>query len=437
MAAKACVIGAGASGIASAKVLKEAGIPFDCFEMGSDIGGNWRYNNDNGRSAAYDSLQIDTSKDRMQFSDFPMPEDYPIFPNHRQIFAYFQKYVEHFDLRRHITFRSQVTRVAPAPGGYDVTVRHLDSGAERSARYTAVLVCNGHHWSPRLPDFPGTFQGETTHSRNYRNPAGLEEMRVLVVGIGNSGVDIACEVSEVAARTCLSTRRGAHILPRFVMGRPIDKWVTPLSSRLPERVQALMLQTMIRLDRGDQQRFGIPRPDFPISAAHGTVSHDLPRLVQNGRVVLKPNVARLHGTAVAFEDGSIEPFDAIIYATGYNIAFPFLDPDLLAVEDNAIALYRNVVHPDLPGLYFVGLLQPLGPIMPLSELQAQWVTQLLAGSCALPDRATMQQRIAANQARLRSRYVHSPRHTIQVDFFPYIRELRAEMAEGRRRARTH
>lgn len=428
MVEKVCVIGAGASGMTSAKALKEQGIPFDCFEMGSDIGGNWRYDNDNGRSAAYDSLHIDTSKDRMQFSDFPMPEDYPVFPHHSQIYRYFQAYAARFELRPLITFRTQVVRVAPVEGGYDVTTRNLDSGEQETRRYRAVLVCNGHHWQPKLPDFPGAFAGKTMHSRDYRNPAGLEGLNVLVVGIGNSGVDIACEVSRVAQRTYLSTRRSAHVLPRFVFGRPIDKWVTPLSSRLPPQVQAFFLRQMIRLDRGDQRNFGIPLPAHALTAAHGTVSAELPHLVQRGDVIMKPNVARLDNDKVCFEDGSETAVDAIIYATGYKISFPFFDADFIDVQQNEFPLYRKVVHPDHPNLFFIGLIQPLGPIMPLAELQAQWAARLLRGSLSLPDRQTMREVIAADQAALKARYVPSTRHTLQVDFFPYKRELEAEIA---------
>lgn len=435
MTVKVCIIGAGASGLTTAKTLKDHGVAFDCFEMGSDIGGNWRFNNDNGRSAAYDSLHIDTSKDRMAFSDFPMPDDYPIFPHHKQIFHYFQDYVTHFGLRPLLTFRTQVTRVTPAAvGGYAVTTRQLDNGAEKTTHYRAVLICNGHHWQPRLPDFPGQFAGETFHSRQYRRPDGLAGRNVLIVGIGNSGVDIACEVSAVAKNTYLSTRRGAHILPRFIFGRPIDQFVTPLSSRLPVRLQSFLLAWLVRLSRGEQTQYGIPRPDHAISAAHGTVSSELPPLVKQGQVVMKPNVAALDGDAVEFVDGTVAAVDSIIYATGYRICFPFLDDTLLAVADNRLPLYRRVVHPELPNLYFIGLIQPLGPIMPLAELQAKWVALLLTGTAVLPDTATMQAAIARDQAALKERYLQTPRHTIQVDLFPYKRELVAEMANGRLRA---
>lgn len=156
--------------------------------------------------------------------------------------------------------------------------------------------------------------------------------------------------------------------------------------------------------------------------------------MQNGRVRIKPNVSELRGEQVCFADGSLENIDVIIYATGYQITFPFFDQHLINVTNNAIPLYHRVVPLGVPDLYFIGLLQPLGPIMPLAELQAKWVALLLTGQAALPDRATMAAEVAAYQAALRKRYVNSTRHTIQVDLFPYIRELEKEMADGRGRA---
>ncbi|MFQ5351051.1 MAG: flavin-containing monooxygenase, partial [Thermoanaerobaculia bacterium] len=201
---KICVIGAGSSGLAAVKALGDAGLTFDCFEMGSGIGGNWRYDNDNGRSAAYDSLHIDTSKGRMAFADLPMPESYPHYPHHSQVLAYFEQYAELFGLTPKITFRTRVERVAREDGGYRVETRDLERGETRSALYRAVLVCNGHHWQPKLLRFPGSFDGDSLHSRTYRSAESLRDGRVLIVGIGNSGADIACDAAPVARRTLLA-----------------------------------------------------------------------------------------------------------------------------------------------------------------------------------------------------------------------------------------
>lgn len=434
MVEKVCVIGAGSSGLATMKALKEAGVPFDCFEIGSDIGGNWRYNNDNGRSAAYDSLHIDTSKERMAFSDFPMPDDYPAYPHHSQIFAYFQAYARHFDLYPHIIFGRRVCQVVPVAAGYSVSTEAVAGGQKQTEIYRALLVCNGHHWQPKLPHFPGQFDGEAIHSRRYRSPEQWAGQRVLVVGIGNSGVDIACDLTETAVQVFLSSRRGAHILPRYIMGRPTDTWVKPWVSYLPVKWQGFLLGKLVDLTRGNQEKFGIPKPDHALPAQHPTMSQELPKLVQNGRIRLKPNISQLNGRMVHFSDGSQEAIDAIIYATGYKISFPFFGTDFIDVRDNEIPLYRKVVHPEHKNLYFIGLIQPLGAIMPLAELQARWVADLLSGRAALPTKASMWQAIVQEQAALRRRYVYSTRHTIQVDFFPYKRQLEQEIEAGQARS---
>ncbi len=440
MSEKVCIIGAGASGLTAMRALEQQQIPFDCFEMGSDIGGNWRFDNDNGRSSAYRSLHIDTSKGRMQFSDLPMPAHYPAFPHHSQVLAYFEQYADHFDLRRRVTFQTRVEKVEPAApgeaGGYRVTTRSVHGGETRQGRYRAVMVCNGHHWLPKMPDFPGKFSGRCTHSHHYRDPEPYLGQRVLVVGIGNSGADIASELSRAADRTFLAMRRRPRIIPRYVMGFPLDQWTTPRSSRLPLWLQQFAYRLLLKMTVGDQTRYGFPNPDHAVLTEHPTVSSELLNIVAHGGLTLKPNVQELRGDQVLFEDGSLETVDAIIYATGYQIAFPFLDPDFFRVEDNEVALYRKVVSPDHPDLYFIGLIQPLGAIMPLAEQQARWAAELISGAGKLPDREAMRREIERERAEIVQRYVRSTRHTIQVDYFPYLRLIEQERRDCLKRGGT-
>lgn len=423
---KVCIIGAGSSGMVAAKVLRERGILYDCFEKGSDIGGNWRYGNDNGLSAAYQSLTINTSKQRMAYSDFPMPADYPDFAHHSQILTYFENYVDHFGLRETITFNTSVTEVCPA--GTNRWAVTLDNGETRY--YRAVLVASGHHWFPRWPDFPGEFNGTIIHAHDYRTPEPFQGKRVMVVGIGNSGVDLACEMGRHAAAAFLSTRRSAHIIPKFALGRPLDEYTSSAFSRLPLRLQQILYYYMLYWVRGDQRDYGVPLPPNPILAEHPTVSQDLLHMVKAGLVTMKPNVARLVGNKVRFVDESEEFLDAIIYATGYKISFPFLPPEVYQVQANEMNLYLNVVPPERPGLFFIGFIQPLGAIMPLAELQAQWVAKLLRGERALPDKDALWREIDRSQIAIRKRYIASRRHTIEVDFFPYKERLEREMRRG-------
>ena len=422
-----CVIGAGSSGIASCQVLHARGIPFDCFEKGSEVGGNWRYLNDNGMSSSYWSLFINTSRDLMAYATYPMPDDYPDYPHHTQIAKYFDDYVDHFGFREHIRFRTEVTNVErAAEGGWNVT---LDDGETR--RYGAVMVANGHHWDPRRPDFPGEFHGDAIHSHDYKTADGYEGKNVLVLGIGNSAVDIACETSRVSKMTYLAMRRGAHVIPKYIKGKPTDELNTPLLSRLPIPVTRWFYGRLLRQVQGPMENYGLPTPDHKLVEAHPTISSDLLPRIGHGRITPKPNIERLEGDRVRFADGSVEAIDAIVYATGYRITFPFFDEGLLNAPENQIPLYRRVVHPDLEGLYFIGLLQPLGAIMPLAEAQSEWIADVLEGQTPLPARERMVKTIEREDRRMRKRYVRSPRHTIQVDFYDYLRTIDRERKRRR------
>ncbi len=426
-----CLIGAGSSGLTAAKALHEAGLPFDCFEKGSALGGNWRYNNDNGLSSAYRSLHINTNRRAMSYSDFPMPERYPMFPHHSHIIEYFEDYARHFGIDKLITYNAEVTNVrSGSAGSWCVTTRSR-GGEQREQYYRAVIVANGHHWSPRYPDppFPGTFSGETLHAHHYRTPDQVAGRNVVIVGIGNSAVDIACEAArQYSGRVTISTRSGAHILPNWVWDVPFDSLASPLMSKLPLAVQRLVLRAVLWLAHGNQERYGVPRPRRPLLMEHPTLSQDLLYLAGRGLIHFRPNIRELQGNQILFEDGSTEAADLLIYATGYRVSFPFFAADFIQVEQqNNLELYRHVAHPDYPGLYFLAFLQPLGPIMPLAEVQSRWIARLLSGQCQLPSRPEMLQSIAQDKAAVTKRYGTSPRHTLEVDFYPYKESIEQEM----------
>jgi len=436
-AEKVCVIGAGSSGIAACQVLNARGIPFDCFEKGSEVGGNWRFENDNQMSSAYRSLHINTSRKLMAYRTYPMPEDYPDYPSHFQIAAYFDDYVDHFGLRERIRFRTEVVRVGPAEGEWEVSV---DPGGEgETHRYRAVLVANGHHWDPRWPEppFRGSerFAGEQMHAHHYREPDVLRGRRVLVLGIGNSATDIAVESSRIAEKTFLAMRRGAYILPKYLNGKPTDESASPLLSRLPLWLQRFFIGRMLGLTAGDMTAYGLPQPDHKLLEAHPTVSAELLSRLGHGDIEVKPNIDRFAGgRTVCFADQSEEEIDLVVYCTGYKISFPFFDPALVAAEGNRLPLYRRVASVQHRGLYFIGLIQPLGAIMPIAEAQAEWVADLLAGRGSLPGVGEMREEIVGAERRMRRRYVASKRHTIQVDFHPYLREIRRERKQAAQRA---
>jgi thioredoxin reductase len=437
---RVCVIGAGSSGIAAAQVLHARGIPFDCFEVGSSVGGNWRYLNDNGMSSAYRSLHINTSRQQMEYKAFPMPADLPDYPSHWQIAEYFDSYVDHFGFRDKIAFRTEVVKVEPADGGYAVTLRSTNQrgepGEPEVRSYSDVVVANGHHWDPRWPEpsYPGaeTFPGDQLHAHYYRTPDVLEGKRVLVLGIGNSASDIAVESSRVAEETYLAMRRGAHVVPKYMFGVPTDHLTDSPLARGPVALQRLGLAALLRLSQGRMTDYGLPKPDHAVLHAHPTVSDDLLTRLGHGDISVRPNIDRFEGSKAFFVDGTAAEVDTVIYCTGYKVTFPFLDERFVPARDNHVDLYRRVVSPDHPGLYFVGLVQPIGAIMPLAEAQSAWVADLVSGAGTLPSYDEMRRQIRSYDERLARRYVASKRHTIQVDFHAYL----AELARERRAARA-
>ncbi len=418
-------------------MLDARGIDFDCFEKGSEVGGNWRFENDNGMSSAYRSLHINTSRGLMAYKTYPMPEDYPDYPNHFQIARYFDDYVDHFGLRPKIRFRTEVKSVEPADGEWALAVESADGGRETN-RYQAVIVANGHHWDPRWPEpaFPGAneFEGEQIHVHHYREPETLHGKRVLVLGIGNSATDIAVEASRIAETTFLAMRRGAYVIPKYLKGKPTDESASPILTRFPLSIQRFFIGRMLGLTAGDMTAYGLPKPDHKLLEAHPTVSAELLSRLGHGDVAVKSNIDRFAGgRTVRFVDGSEEQIDLIVYCTGYKISFPFFDPSVVSAADNRLPLYRRVASVKHPGLYFIGFIQPLGAIMPLAEAQAEWVADLLGGKGKLPAPAEMREEIADSERKMRKRYIASKRHTIQVDFHPYLRELRRERKRAAQR----
>jgi cation diffusion facilitator CzcD-associated flavoprotein CzcO len=425
------IIGAGVSGLTALKAVRDWEIPHTCFEASDDIGGNWYFRNPNGRSSAYRSLHIDTSRNAISFADFPMDERYPDFPHHTQINEFLHAYADRFGLREHIRFNTTVQRATRLHGGgWDID----------GERFDALLVCNGHHWNPSLPQFPGDFDGPTLHSHHYidpTDPLDLTGKRVLVVGIGNSAVDIACELGRkgVAEQAFISTRSGAWVLPKYAFGRPIDQ-VFKTNPRLPLGLQRRAARLLPRVVSGRMEDFGLPTPNHHFLEAHPTVSGELLLRLGSGDVIAKPDVAALQGNRVRFADGSVEQIDAIIYATGYQISFPFFDPSFISAPGNVLPLYKRMFKPGLDDLCFIGFGQAIPTIFPFAECQSKLAGRWLAGDWALPSAAAMQREIRRDERRHVKHYNRRPRHTMQLDFYIYDHDLRKRVIpQGQERAR--
>jgi cation diffusion facilitator CzcD-associated flavoprotein CzcO len=429
---RACIIGAGSSGIAAAKQLYVAGVPFDCFEAGSSVGGNWVYDNPNGTSACYETLEINTSCPRMAFSDFPMPADYPAYARHDQVHAYFEAYVDHFGFRHAICFETRVQDVSRADDGRWL-VRVKGPEGVRTQAYDAVLVANGHHWDARWPEpaYPGHFDGEQMHAHDFRNGDQLEGRDVVVVGAGNSAMDISVEAARRARTVTWSVRRSEWVLRKFFLGKPSDQVTLP--AWLPWWVTGARLALGART-AGDLTKYGVPRPSHRPGSSHPVQSEKIRECLAAGAVTARPGIERLDGDRVVFVDGSSAPADLIVWATGYRVSFPFLDPVLVDPRDNDLPLWKRTVHPDLPGLFFLGLVQPLGAVMPIAEAQAAWVAETLAGAYVPPAADVVRRQMTTDHARNLRQFYDSPRHTMEVDFDYYLWDLARERKAGQRRA---
>jgi len=431
-----CVIGAGVSGLTACKALSDFGLPHTCFEASDEVGGNWYFQNPNGVSSAYRSLHIDISKPSISFRDFPMPDRYPDYPHHSHIFEWLRDYADAFALRDRIRFHRRVERAERAVGGgWQIT---LDDGGQES--FDALLVCNGHHWDPRYPDFPGTFEGPQIHSHDYLDPStplDLYGKRVLVVGIGNSAVDIVSELGRktVSDTVFLSTRSGAYVVPKYIFGKPADQ-VVKTNPRLPGGLQRRASRLLPRIFSGRMEDFGLPTPNHNFLDAHPTVSSELLGRLGSGDAVAKGDIAELLGDRVRFADGTVEGIDAIIYATGYKVSFPFFDPEFLAAPDNVLPLYKRMLKPGLDDLAFIGLGQPIPTIFPFSELQSKLAARWLSGDWAPPPQAEMEAEIRRDEAFHTGHFISKPRHTMQLEWYAFEHELNTRsIPAGQVRAR--
>lgn len=407
--------------MAVAKNLKQSGIAFDCLERQDQLGGNWNYGSP--ASSVYRSTHMISSKRLTEYRDFPMPDDYPEFPHHREIWEYLQAYAEHFGLLEHIEFGAGVRRVDRLPGGgWRV---ELESGERRD--YARLVVANGHNWDPRWPELPGAFSGLQLHSSDYKTPEVFAGKRVLVVGGGNSGCDIAVEAAQNANSAVISLRRGYHLLPKFFHGTPIDicgermlRW------RLPLWLRRTLASGASFLVLGSPQWLGLPKPDHRLFQTHPIINSQLVYHVGHGDIAVRPDIAELRGERVRFVDGTEEPFDVIVYATGFKTTFPFFADEPFAWQDGRPALFLNIFPPEGDDLFFAGLIQPDSGQFGLVDEQARLIAASLRGA----ERDSRHARWFREHKRRRAgeplapiRYLKTPRHALEVEHFRYRKRL--------------
>ncbi|MFG2018212.1 flavin-containing monooxygenase [Actinomadura geliboluensis] len=429
------VIGAGISGLTMSKMLEDYGLEYATFESSDRVGGNWAFGNPNGHSSAYRSLHIDTSKHQLSFKDFPMPEEYPDFPHHTQIKDYLDGYADAFDIRRRIEFENGVVHAERLPAGGWL----LETERTGVRRFDVLLVANGHHWDPRFADKPGEFTGLTMHSHAYidpRTPYDLTGKRILIIGLGNSAADIAVELSSrtLDNEVVLSTRSSAWIVPKYFAGTPADKFYKT-SPYIPFAWQRKFMQVMQPLTAGRPTDYGLPEPNHQFFEAHPTQSVELPLRLGSGDLRAKGDIERWDGPTVHFADGTAEDFDVVIHATGYNITFPFFDPDFLSAPENHIRLYKRIFKPGMDDVAFIGFAQATPTLFPFVECQTRLVAAWLVGRYAPPPVAEMERVIDEDQQKYTAHMVQRPRHTQQLDYFLYEHDLRTrEIPAGMERA---
>jgi cation diffusion facilitator CzcD-associated flavoprotein CzcO len=436
--ARWCVIGAGPSGLTALRHLLAQGIPAECLERETGLGGNWLFGASTSRVFA--STKLISSKRLTEFADFPMPRHFPAYPDHRQCLEYLRAYADHFGLTRHIRPGVSVERIEPAGAPGTGWIVHTAAGEPR--HYAGVVIASGHNHVPRWPNVPGTFTGHLLHAAHYKSPTdpvSLAGKRALVIGGGNSGCDIAVECSRHAASTVHSTRRGYFVVPRFVMGRPADlRGERLLTMHAPLWLRRLIALSGIARTVGLPWNHGLPRPDHRLFETHPVINADLLSRIDAGAIRAAGDVTAFDGQAVLFKDGGREEVDVVICATGYETTLPFIDSRLLgaAAPDTTPQLFMNLLHPTRDDIAVVGLIQPDSGQWGITGVQAQLVASMARAAREAPRAAAWL--YARRQRRPRHppiRYIDSPRHALEVEHFSYRNQLERLVTALERRIR--
>jgi hypothetical protein len=414
------IIGGGASGIGVAKALTEAGLDYEVLEASSRLGGNWQP--DGPASKMYGSVHLISSRRNTQFSDLPMPDGYPHYPRHSQMYAYLSSVAEHSNVAAHTRFNVRVVQALPDGGGW---LCRLDDGTQR--RYAHLVVANGLLRIPVLPAVEGHFDGESVHSAAYKSADLFRGKRVLVVGGGNSGCDIAVDAALNAAQAFHSTRRGYHYMPKFVDGKPTQEWLMDIAPKFTDPAAYWdHVSAVFKLAGFDGTDFGLPAPDHRIDEAHPIMNSQVLYHIGHGDLAPKPDIRRLDGRIVEFTDGSREEIDLILWATGFRTDLSFFDPAHFDARTELDRLFLRMVPQRHDNLLFVGYLNTPSGLGNLLNITARFVAACLRARIAGSDNWQHFLQIKQQPERLdlgQARFMATDRHRFEVDLWKYIRAV--------------
>lgn len=423
---RVAVLGAGACGICAAKYLLETGFDVTVYEIGGQIGGMWCYMNDSGRSSAYRTLHINTSRGVTRFSDFDFDDVTQVFPDHADMHRYLVAYAEHFGVAPCIRFHSRVTQVRPAFDPETESPRwevEVATGAVEA--FDAVIVASGHLSKPLEISQLKAFTGEYLHAHDYKAPEPFVGKRICVVGVGNTACDVASDVCVTSPQCVLVARSGVLILPKLMFGRAF----TDITARIqrpwiPRKLRRRITRFLTWLAHGDLTRLGFKRPDV---LSHITSNATVVTDIAYRRIEVKTGIDAIEGRSIRFVDGTRGEFDVVIAATGYEIDLDFIPKNVLEVVDNRLDLYMRMVPPGWPGLYFMGFFNTDTALNMVFEHQARWIREILLDNARLPGVPEMREAIAERSAWYASQYRHSPRHSIEEEHVRYLGDLKTTL----------
>ncbi|MFU8862366.1 MAG: flavin-containing monooxygenase [Rhodobacterales bacterium] len=413
------LIGAGPMGLAAAKLLSQHGIDFQGFELNAGVGGLWDI--DGPRSTMYETAHLISSKTMTEFTDFPMRADVAEYPSHREMKQYFEGFAAHFDLNKHYHFGAEVLSCKPlgAPGdGWRIIWR--DAAGEHSEDFAGLLIANGTLSTPNMPQFKGAFSGTLIHSSQYRHASQFDGKRVLIIGAGNSGCDIAVDAIHHANSCDLSMRRGYYFVPKYVFGKPADTMGGAI--KLPMALKRIIDGIILKWFVGDPQKYGFPKPDYKLYESHPIVNSLVLYHAGHGDIKIKPDIDRFDGKTVHFKDGSQADYDMVLAATGYQLDYPFIDNALLNWQGDAPHLYLNCMHPQRDDLFVLGMVEAAGLGWQGRHEQAEMVVRYIKGLRAGDaDALKLQQTKAQGFERATGgmSYIDLPRMAYYVDKATY------------------